>query len=425
MLGRLLSLNRTLVSYSVRYAVCCYGLAAMLSMALPAAAQEWTRFRGPNGTGISDAKNIPAAWTGEDYRWQVDLPGVGHASPVIWGKKIFLLSADNDNATRIALCVDADDGRIVWSRTFTSTKHTKHQLNSFASASPAVDESQVYFAWSTPEEYTFVAFDHDGNERWKLNLGPFLSQHSCGTSPIVYEDLVILGNDQDGDSSLVAVERATGSIRWRVPRRKDVVAYSTPCVYHPPGGQPQLIFNSGAHGISSINPVDGSTNWELDVFDKRSVSSPVIAGGLIFGSCGSGGGGNYVVGIRPGAPGVAPELAYKVTKSAPYVPTAVAKNDLLFLWSDQGVVTCVDAATGNQHWQQRVGGKYYGSPVCADDRLYCMSADGEAVVLAASPEYELLGRVPLDDPSHSTPAVSGGVMYLRTFSKLFALGGKE
>ena len=386
-------------------------------------AQEWTRFRGPNGTGLSDAKTIPATWTDKDYRWQVDLPGIGHASPVIWGDKIFLLSADGENATRIVLCLDAADGHTLWSRSYPSTAHTKHQLNSFASATPAVDAEQVYVAWSTPEEYTFVAFDHAGNEKWKLNLGPFISQHSCGTSPIVYEDLVILGNDQDGDSSLIAVERLTGSIRWKAPRKKAVVAYSTPCVYTPAGGKPELIFNSEAHGISSTDPATGNSNWELEVFTMRSVSSPIIAAGLIFGSCGSGGGGNYVVGIKPGGPGVAPEIAYKVTKSAPYVPTPVAKGDLLFLWSDQGIVTCIDAATGNQHWQQRVGGKYFGSPVCVDDRLYCMSAEGEVVVLAASPEYELLGRQSLGDPSHSTPAVSGGVMYLRTFTKLFAIGG--
>lgn len=387
-------------------------------------AQEWTRFRGPNGSGLSDATTIPATWTDEDYRWKVDLPGVGHASPVIWGNKIFLLSADPETVTRIVLCLDAADGRTIWSRSYPSTKHVKHQFNSFASATPAVDEQQVYVAWSAPEEYTLAAFDHDGNERWKLNLGPYVSQHSCGTSPIVYEDLVILGNDQDGDSSLVAVERATGSIRWRVPRKKVVVAYSTPCVYAPEGEKPQLIFNSQAHGISSINPDDGQSNWELAVFDKRSVSSPLIAGGLIFGSCGSGAGGNYVVAIKPGAAGVAPEVAYKVTKSAPYVPTPVATEDFIFLWSDQGVVTCCDIATGKPIWQERVGGKYFGSPVCAGGRLYCMSADGEVAVVAASPVYEFFGKQPLGDPSHSTPAVSGGVMYLRTFTKLFALGGK-
>lgn len=388
-----------------------------------AGAQEWTRFRGPNGTGLSDAKTVPTTWTDKDYRWQVDLPGAGHASPVIWGDRIFLLTSEPESATRIVLCLDAGDGHTLWSRSYPSKVHTKHQLNSFASATPTVDAEQVYVAWSTPEEYTFVCFDHDGTERWKLNLGPFISQHSCGTSPIIYEDLVILGNDQDGDSSLIAVERRTGSIRWKVPRKKAVVAYSTPCVYTPAGGQPQLIFNSEGHGISSTNPTNGQTNWEIEVFTMRSVSSPVIAGGLIFGSCGSGAGGNYVVGVRPGQSGVAPEIAYKVTKSAPYVPTPVANGDLLFLWSDQGVVTCVDAATGNQHWQQRVGGKFFGSPVCVDNRLYCMSADGDVIVLAASPEYELLGRQPLGEPSHSTPAVSGGVMYLRTFSKLFAIGG--
>ena len=203
------------------------------------------------------------------------------------------------------------------------------------------------------------------------------------------------------------------------------MAYSTPCVYSPEGGRPQLIFNSEAHGISSINPSDGRN--ELGTVGLRQAIGQ-FAGDrrrlnlrlLRFGA-----GGNYVAALKPGGPGVAPEVAYKITKSAPYVPTPIAKDDWIFLWSDQGVVTCCEASTGKQIWQERVGGKYFGSPVCVGGRLYCMSADGDVAIVAASPAYELLGRQSLGDPSHSTPAVSDGVMYLRTFTKLFALGGKK
>ncbi|MBX7073693.1 MAG: PQQ-like beta-propeller repeat protein [Pirellulales bacterium] len=391
-------------------------------------AQEWTRFRGPNGSGVSEAQGIPAEWTEADYRWRVELPGVGHSAPVIWGDKVFLTSADNDNATRMAHCLSARDGKLLWSRSYTSSLHTKHQFNSFASSTPAVDEERVYVVWSAPEDYSIRALDHDGQEVWHRSLGPFVSQHSCGTSPIVYENLVILGNDQDesGVSFLVALDRTNGEVVWQTPRPGREVSYATPCVYEPPGRGPELVFLSGAHGFTGIDPKTGARLWELaDVFDKRTVSSPVVAGDLVLGTCGSGGGGNFVVAVRPGGPDnqPAPEVAYKITKSAPYVPTPVYLDGHVYLWSDQGVVSSVRSDSGEVVWQHRVGGRYFGSPICVDRRLYCMSDAGECVVVATGPEYQLLGKNPIGEGSHSTPSVAGGVLYLRTFSHLVALGG--
>lgn len=402
-----------------------FALCVAVCLPLAARAQEWTRFRGPNGTGISDAKTIPTEWTEADFNWNVPLPGVGHSSPVIWGDKIFLTSADADDATRIVLAVSTKDGHELWSRRYASTVHTKHTLNSFASPTPAVDAERVYVVWSSPEEYTVRAFTHDGQEAWHRPLGPFESQHSCGTSPIVYGELLIVGNDQDGASFLVALNAKTGEVAWQSPRKSREVAYSTPCVFRSTTGADELIFNSGAHGVSSVNPLTGAANWEIDVFDKRSVSSPVLAGDLIVGTCGSGGGGNYVVAVRPGSidGAIKPELAYKITKSAPYVPTPIASDGLLFLWSEQGVVSCIEAETGKTLWTNRVGGKFYGSPICVDRRLMSMSDDGKLVVVAAGPEFEVLARNPIGEGSHATPAVADGVLYLRTFSHLASIGG--
>ena len=401
-----------------------------LILAVPlqqSSAQEWTRFRGPNGTGIAEAAPVPVQWTEDDYNWKVELPGVGHSSPVIWGDRIFLTSAISEDARRFVLCYRTTDGQLLWARDFGLAPHTKHQRNSFASSTPALDADHVYVTWTDPQRYTLMALDHHGNDVWNRDLGTFESQHSGGTSPIVYGELVVIGSDQDGQSSLVAVDRLTGRDRWRTPRRPSFVAYSTPCVYKPPGGSVELIFNSGSHGISGIDPKTGKTNWELAVFDKRSVSSPVLADGLLIGSCGSGAGGNYVVAVRPGniERNIEPQLAYKIDRSAPYVPTPLAKGDLLFLWSDKGVVTCVRAASGTTLWQQRVGGNFSGSPVCVGDRLYCISDEGDVFVLAAAEKFELLGRNPLGEPSRATPAVAGGSMYLRTYSHLVSIGGKS
>lgn len=423
-------------------AVVAWSLVAV-GMWSPATAQDWTRFRGPNGQGVSEASTIPVQFTEADFNWKVKLPAGGHSSPVLWGKKIFLTGADDkESARRFVFCVHADDGRILWTKEYSSEFHHKHQFNSFASSTPAVDEEHIYVCWSTPQEFTLLALDHDGNEVWRRNLGPFPSQHSCGTSPIVYEDMVIVNNEHDasdprnpeikGHSFLIAFDRKTGKDRWIAERDSLVVTYSTPCVYQLEGGEPQLIFNSQPHGITSINPKDGSVNWELDkagtkpLLSKRSVSSPVLVSGLITASCGSGGGGNYLVLVRPGTKDRPPEMVRRIEQKdgAPYVPTPVAYGDLLFLWGDRGVASCVDAKTGNVHWIKRVGQNYFGSPIRVRDKIYCISTEGDVVVLKASTDFEILATNPLGEDSHSTPAVSNGVMYLRTYTHLISVGGK-
>ncbi len=394
-----------------------------------APAQEWTRFRGPNGSGQSDLTTIPASWKSDDVLWRVALPGAGNGSPVLWGEKIFLLSAEPRDGTRYILCLAADDGRLLWKRQYAAATHAVHRQNSLASSTPAVDAEHVYCAWATPEEFTLVALDHEGNEAWRAQLGPFISQHGYGGSPIVYEDLVIVTDDQDGDSYLVAVDRRSGLTRWKVPRKVNPdqnASYATPCVFRPKGGPDELIVCGWAHGITSVEPQTGKTNWEAAVLERRPVGSPIVVDDLILANCGDGGGNNSVVAIRPGnSRGGEAELVYKIGKgSAPYVPSLVARGNLVFLWGDRGIVTCIDAASGKTHWRQRVGGDFFGSPVRVADCVYCISVEGEVVALSASHDYRLLGRSPLGEASHSTPAVALGRMFLRSESHLTAVGRK-
>jgi outer membrane protein assembly factor BamB len=244
---------------------------------------------------------------------------------------------------------------------------------------------------------------------------------------MLFEDLVILADEQDGESSIVALDRQTGQTRWEVARRTEKAAYSTPCIYRPDEGPPQLLVTSWAHGVSSLDPRTGEANWEQAVFKHRVVGSPVVAGGLVFGSCGTGGVGRQMFAVKPGNPatGVPSEIAYELKGSLPYVCTPVAHGDLLFIWFDRGVVTCLDAPSGEIVWRERIGGDYFGSPVRVADRLYCISREGEMVVLAASREFQELARIDLEERSHSTPAVADGVMYLRTASHLMSLGASS
>ena len=391
----------------------------------PAAGQEWPRFRGPNGSGISQTDTIPITWTSKDYKWRVKLPGIGYSSPVIWGDKIFVTCAIEEDATQIIRCLKTSDGSLIWKRSFPSTTHSKHQFNCYASASPVVDKHNVYMVWATPKNHVVLALgQRKGRELWRRDLGTYVAEHGFGASPIVFDDMVILTADRDEDCFVIALDRKTGKTRWKTPRQTERAAYSTPIIYTGDVKRPQLILSNSAHGVSSLDPYTGKTNWELGVLNWRVVGSPVVASGLIFASCGTGGRGKRMVAVRPGNTSgtVKPAVAYDIKGSLPYVPMPVANGPLLFLWSDQGVVTCLDAPSGKVHWRQRVGGKFFGSPVRVADRLYCMSREGQMIVLAAADQYKLLAKINLEERTNSTPAIADGVMYIRTVSHLMTIG---
>ena len=389
-------------------------------------AGDWTRFRGPNGSGISDAASIPAQWTEKDYNWKVKLPGEGHSSPVVAGEKVFLTAGDPKTGTHFVFRIRATDGRRVWIRDYPGDHHSMHEHNSFASATPALDETQLYVAWATPEEFNVLALDHDGKPVWRRNLGEFKAGHGFGASVIVHGDRVVVPNDQGGASSLVALHRDTGDVVWTIPRDSGVT-YSTPCVYERPGDAAALIFSNWKNGITAVDPRTGMKKWEVDVFDKEhvecAIASPIVAGELVLATAGWMGYKNEVVALRPQAAGRKAEVLYRIERAAPLVTTPIVKDDLLFLWNDHGIATCADVQTGKVHWRERVGGSYYSSPICVRDRLYSMTMKGDVVVIAASKQYALLARNPLGEGSHSTPVVAGGRLYLRTFSHLISMGG--
>jgi outer membrane protein assembly factor BamB len=390
-------------------------------------AQEWSRFRGPNGSGETET-SMPGEWTAKDYRWRIETPGIGHSSASVWGDRVFLNSGDPDSGSRFVLCYDGKTGKLLWKREFKSPKHHLHDRNSYGTGTPALDADRCYVAWANPDEYTLMALTHDGETVWKISLGLFNSEHGFGTSPIVYQDMVVLANEQKGPSFLLAVDSATGKTRWKTDRPFRRTAYGTPIVYSPAGKKDQLIFTGGRNGIQSVDPTTGTLNWNVEAFDKRTVGSAIVVGDVILAACGSGGGGNYTVGVVPPDDREAnaqPKVIYKIDRQSPYVPTPVAAGNLVFLWSDRGVVTCIDAPTGDKVWQHRVGNNFSASPIRCADRIYCPAEDGELFVIAASDKYEPISRIQLGEPTRATPAVSGGRMYLRTYSHLMALDGEK
>jgi len=397
----------------------------VLASALPAAGADWPRFRGPNGEGHAPTVEIPDQWTDKDYRWQVDLPGLGHSSPVISGTTLVLTSAEPEQHKLHVLAFDAETGKRRWQATFESPLLRMHARNSGATSTPAIDRERVYVTGIGPQGYFVAALTlTDGRQVWRKELGPFVAQHGFGPSPILYGSLLIVPNDQDEESFLLALDSASGQERWRAPRRSGRASYSAPCVFSPAGRKPELILTSSDNGITGIDAKTGKLNWTLDVFPERTVGSPVVAGDLILANCGKGNGGHSLVAVRPPqTPDETPELVYTLNQSVPYVPTPVVRDGLVFLIHDMGMASCHELATGKRLWNKRLGGNFSGSPVLVGDRLFAITNDGDVVVMAAEREFKEPARTSLGQTSRATPAVALGHIYLRTQSKLFCLGG--
>jgi len=432
----------------------------------PAGAADWPRLRGPNGDGVSDATGVPVQWTTNDYNWRIALPGAGHSSPVIAGGHLFVTCGETATGKRLILCLDPASGRTSWKKEYESRTFTQNADNSYATATPAADADGVVVTWTTPDEVVLLALDNEGREIWLRDLGKFVGIHGSGSSPIIMDGLVVLANDQEdpkalppsvyakaddpkssGTSFVIAVDRKTGVDRWKLPRQSSQSAYTTPCTYRTPAGRMEVILASTVHGVTGVDLQTGKVSWELDkvlrervnaatgmtnrelgaLFQERCVASPIVAGGLVFASEGRSSSGVRVVAVRPGSSdlGAPPTLVYEITKAAPLVPMPLASKGRLYLWADNGLVTCARLATGDVLWREKVAGSFYSSPVCVNGRLYCVAKNGDVVVLADADNFELLGRTPLGEKCFATPAVVDGTMYLRTYTQLFSLGRKS
>lgn len=373
---------------------------------------------------------MPTTWTADDFRWRVPIAGASHSQPVIWGNRLFLTTANQGGTERTLLCLDKTDGRELWAKTFAATPTKPGNRNSgFANASPVVDGEHVVALFVSRDHFWVRAFAHDGRELWSRDLGTFESQHGHGASPMIYRDTVIVTNDQDGDSSVVALSLRTGEPRWTAARRtaRGGTAYGTPMIYTPPGGKPELLLASQGHGISGLDPDNGALNWESPVYDKRMAASPVVAGDVVIGSCGSGaGGGNYLTAVRLGGKGdvSATHVAYTLRKATPYVPTPLYLDGRVYLISDGGIATAIEASTGREIWSERLRAEFFGSPVFIGGHIYVPSTKGEMIVFAPGDTFTLVARNPLGEGTHSTPCVDGGRIYMKTFTHLVCIGGK-
>jgi outer membrane protein assembly factor BamB len=430
-----------------------------IALGVSASAADWPQWRGPRGNGATDEKNLPVTWTAtENVAWKAAIGGLGVSSPIVSGDRVFVTSqigngirkpgnhprlaqgasagAAGERALAAARDAAADgrtffvveafhraDGRRLWQHRVEATGplpgvHEKHNL---ASPSPITDGQLVYAWFGTGQ---IVALDMNGNVVWQRHLGQEIALFDINwghsSSPTLYGDTLILPCDHAPASYLLAVDKKTGQERWRADRGKGRMSYTTPFVVEGPGG-PELIVNSSER-VDAYDPRSGAFLWHVGGSNQFPIPAPTFHDGVVYMTRGYRSG--PFMAIRPGGRGdiSASHVVWEVPTGAPYISSLVYDEGILYMASDVGAITAIDAATGKRIWQQRVDGIFSASPVAADGKIYFLSETGETIVVKAGRQAEILARNDIGERLIASPAISNGQIFLRSDDRLYAIG---
>ncbi|MBV9124641.1 MAG: PQQ-binding-like beta-propeller repeat protein [Planctomycetes bacterium] len=402
-----------------------------LGLSLPCFAENWPGFRGPTGQGISSEKNLPLTWSlRENLAWRVDIPGVGWSSPIVWGDRVFVTSANPEGTSCHVLGIDLHSGKILWDREVVrQTTNRKEPQNSHATPTPVTDGRLVFAAFNGGK---LAALDFDGHIVWTREDLNFFSKHGLSVSPILYRDLLIMPFDGNNAQDLtegylkawegafiLALDKKTGREKWRARRGLSRQAHVTPMIIEVEG-KPQLISAAG-DVVQGFDPETGERLWTVHSTGEGVVPSIVYGQGLIFTS--SGFGSPTIRAIRPGGHGdvTATHIVWESRDNVPTKPSFLYTDGLLFCIKETGVISCLDAQTGKTLWRHRLGGNYSASPVLAEGRLYCLGEDGSTTVLAPERQFKRLARNELEGFCQASPAISQGRILIRSQTTLFCL----
>lgn len=404
-------------------------LAITAELAAQDARDQWPRFRGPNGSGLCTATELPTQLTPQAATWSTALPGVGHSSPVAWtdenSTRVWLTSYDSSQSRVVLSCFNAADGQLAWTREVPLETHPMHRLNNPASSTPAVDAHGVYLSVVEPEYLRLIAWSHAGEKLWERELGRWVAQHGYGASPITHRGKLFLLNSQEpweglpqpGKSQLLAVDVLSGETVWSYDLNESKACYATPLIWLDSAGAEWLVCATQGDGVLVIDPASGRRVWNEGVFQQRTVGSPILSGQRLVANNGSGGGGNYVVSIDLAAASHAP--TWEVRQGAGYVPSVIEVAGQVYLFADNGIVTCLAAESGRGIWRQRLSSGFWASPVSDGRSLFCPDKDGVLWVLRAGGKFEQLGSCDLNAPTQATPAIVAGHLLVRTENRLW------
>ena len=391
----------------------------------PLAAENWPQWRGPRGDGTSTETQPPRQWSAtSNLVWQAALPGVGHASPIVWNDRVFTVTAQPDTEERLLLCLDATTGRPHWQvPVLKSPFERKHPLNSHASSTPATDGTLVFTAFLDVNRMVVSAHDFSGQRRWQVRPGPFASVHGFCSSPVIFEDKVIVNGDHDGDGYVVALAREDGHEVWRIARPNHTRSYCTPTLFRA-GGRQQLVM-SGSLCVTGYDPTDGRLLWNIDGPTEQFVASVVYNASadrfLVTGGYPD----HHLLAIRPDGTGNigATHITWRHNRASyvAYVPSPIAVGPYFLVVSDPGYACCFEAATGSLVWQEKLG-EHHASLLAADGLVYFVSDEGVTTVVRPGPTFEAVARNELGERCFASPALSGGRLYLRGDRHLFCIG---
>lgn len=407
-----------------------------------AQAENWPCWRGPRGDGTSNEAGLPRTWdgaTGKNIVWKTDVPGVGHASPIVWEDRIFLVSCLEDKLERILLCFDRPTGQLLWQRTvLRADLEPKNQLNSYASGTPATDGKLVYVTFleigdkavmsqnlSHPRpvkvgRMVVAAYDFSGRQRWLVKPGDFSSVHGYCSCPVLWRDKVIVNGDHDGDSYIVALDKETGKTLWKTPRQFKTRSYCTPIIREA-AGRTQLVL-SGSRCVASFDPDTGERWWWVRGPTEQFVAS-MLFDSKYFYLC-AGFPTFHVMAIRPDGEGevTASHVVWHVKNARCYVPSPVIVNGHLFVADDRGTVNGYEAATGRRLWKARLGKHYSTSMVTAEGLVYLLADDGVMKIIRPGPDLDVVAENALGESCRASPALSHGCIYLRGERNLYCIG---
>jgi outer membrane protein assembly factor BamB len=418
-------------------------LAAAAFLATTLAAQptsSWPQWRGPLATGVSPTATPPIEWSEEkNVRWKVEIPGRGSGTPIVWGDRVFILTAvpaateigSSHVASRAknrytVLAIDRKTGKTVWEQTAREEEPhegTHNQFGTYASSS-AVTDGEVLIA--SFESRGFFAYDLTGKKLWELDLGDkkMRSEFGEGTTPALYKDRIFIVWDHQGESFVVALDKKTGKELWRT-KRDEIDSWATPLVVEA-NGRAQVV-TSGMRRVRSYDAQTGELVWETAGLTMNPIPSPVFGDGIVYLTSGFRGNSLKAVRIADAKGDITgtPAVAWTFERDTPYVPSPLLYDGILyFLKGNTGVLSAFDAKSGKPHYQlQRVEAtpNVFASPVGADGKVIILGQDGGAAVLKHGPTYELLASNKLDDKFDASPALVDGEMFLRGYRYLYCV----
>lgn len=398
-------------------------LGLLLTGCLALHAESWPQWRGPRLDGTSAEKNVPTHWSStSNVAWKTELPGFGHASPIVWDGQVFTVTAVPQTQERLLLCLDRNTGRIAWQQAvLKSPLERKHSLNSHASSTPACDGERVFVAFLDRMEMVVAAYDLTGTRRWLVRPGKFASMHGFCSSPILFKDKVIVNGDHDGDGYIVALERATGKELWRIDRPNKTRSYCVPLI-RDIDGRTQMVL-TGSKCTASYDPNNGRLHWIMDGPTEQFVASPVFSARADLVLITAGYPEYHTLAIKADGSGKvgAEKIAWRTKKGAVYVPSPIIDGDYFFIISEGGVAHCFETKTGRILWQERLG-THHASLVSANGLIYFLNDNGVMNVVKAAPQFERVAQNEIGERTFASPALSDGQIFIRGSKHLFCIG---